>query len=499
MLEGRFEDSAGLAEQARAVAEAVGQPALAEYGHATCTLGVDVAYMGQLARGLELLETATNSSRRAGRLDDVIRAYANRTTLLDLDTRREEALAVVKDGIAEASASGLGLTYGAFLRGNAADILFQLGRWQEAEEECRAALEFPPAGVAWFSPLLYLSLVLVESRADDEAARLVGRTLLQLESVPAGQWSALVQRAAVSLALWRGDMADARRAAANGWRQVLETDDASQIAASAATVLEVCSASAEAARLRRDWAALAEAGELAEQVIGPAERRLAQHELPPTLGARREAQLQLETARAHEARLRGRDKPALWAGLADAWSAANVPYQAAKCHWWRAAAALHAAAAGERPMRREARRALHAALEIANRLPARPLRRALLDLAARGRLTLPEGEDIGVPVMAPRPAQPVLVARPPAGVAIAERLAEPAPPSVTRFGLSPRENAVLEILTEGRTNREIAERLFISERTVAVHVRRILAKLGVSGRVEAAGLAIRLDLENREQ
>jgi DNA-binding NarL/FixJ family response regulator len=53
---------------------------------------------------------------------------------------------------------------------------------------------------------------------------------------------------------------------------------------------------------------------------------------------------------------------------------------------------------------------------------------------------------------------------------------------------------VLLVLAEGRTNREIADRLFISERTVAVHVRRILSKLGVSGRVEAAGVAIRLGL-----
>ena len=53
---------------------------------------------------------------------------------------------------------------------------------------------------------------------------------------------------------------------------------------------------------------------------------------------------------------------------------------------------------------------------------------------------------------------------------------------------------MLLVLAEGRTNREIADRLFISERTVAVHVRRILSKLSVSGRVEAAGVAIRLGL-----
>ena len=53
---------------------------------------------------------------------------------------------------------------------------------------------------------------------------------------------------------------------------------------------------------------------------------------------------------------------------------------------------------------------------------------------------------------------------------------------------------VLALIAEGRTNREIGERLFISQKTVGVHVGNILAKLGVSGRVEAAAVAIRLGL-----
>ena len=65
---------------------------------------------------------------------------------------------------------------------------------------------------------------------------------------------------------------------------------------------------------------------------------------------------------------------------------------------------------------------------------------------------------------------------------------------VDAYGLSPREHEVLLILAEGRTDRDIAARLFISERTVHVHVRRILAKLRVSSRTEAAGLAIRTGL-----
>jgi DNA-binding CsgD family transcriptional regulator len=68
------------------------------------------------------------------------------------------------------------------------------------------------------------------------------------------------------------------------------------------------------------------------------------------------------------------------------------------------------------------------------------------------------------------------------------------PPPGDTFGLSRREREVLVQLAQGRTNREIGERLFISQKTVGVHVGNILSKLGVSGRVEAAAVAIRLGL-----
>jgi len=494
MLEGRFADSAVHAEEARRAAQAADPPATAEFAHATDTLAVDLGYGGEIDRGLELLDQALDAARQSGRLDEVMRCYANKTTLLDLDTRREAALAAVKEGIAEAGRNGLGLTYGAFLRGNAADILFQLGRWDESEAECRAALEFPPAGVAWFSPILYLGLVLVESRADEEAGRLVAQTLLQLETVPAGQWSSLVLRTAVSLALWRGEIDDALNAARQGWARVLETDDPAQMASSAAAVLEACAAAAERGRTRRDWSAVAEAGELAAQVLPAAEERMTRNRLPAAVGARRAAELYMATARAHSERVRGRSRPEAWAALAQAWAKVPVPYNSAKARWWQAQAALP-----NRARRAEARRALAEAWKIAGRLPAAPLRRALLELAERGRITLPADTLVAIPVegdlvaVGPGPGSGAGSADERA-LDLMRRLGGGAPPAVSRFGLSPRENAVLLVLTEGRTNREIAERLFISERTVAVHVRRILAKLGVSGRVEAAGLAIRLGL-----
>jgi DNA-binding NarL/FixJ family response regulator len=62
------------------------------------------------------------------------------------------------------------------------------------------------------------------------------------------------------------------------------------------------------------------------------------------------------------------------------------------------------------------------------------------------------------------------------------------------FGLSKRELEVLALIAEGRSNPEIGRRLFITRKTVAVHVSNILTKLGVSGRVEAAAAAIRLSI-----
>jgi DNA-binding CsgD family transcriptional regulator len=64
-----------------------------------------------------------------------------------------------------------------------------------------------------------------------------------------------------------------------------------------------------------------------------------------------------------------------------------------------------------------------------------------------------------------------------------------------RFGLTPREVEVLRLLAVRRTDREIAEALYISPKTAGNHVASILAKLAVANRREAAAMAAALGLD----
>jgi class 3 adenylate cyclase len=116
--------------------------------------------------------------------------------------------------------------------------------------------------------------------------------------------------------------------------------------------------------------------------------------------------------------------------------------------------------------------ALQAAHAWALKVGAGPLLRDVNALARRARLDL---VDEGV---APASALPA------------------APPDP--YGLSSREREVLELLVDGRTNREIGQLLFISEKTASVHVTHILDKMGAANRVEAASMATRLGLEPAE-
>ena len=126
--------------------------------------------------------------------------------------------------------------------------------------------------------------------------------------------------------------------------------------------------------------------------------------------------------------------------------------------------------------RAEAARELRACHEMALELGAAPLVEAVRRLAMRSRLVISAS----------------LV---PAGSSAAQT-----PRAATvALGLSQREVDVLELLALGRTDREIAQHLFISEKTAGHHVSHILGKLAVSRRGEAAAIAHRLGLLGDER
>jgi len=146
------------------------------------------------------------------------------------------------------------------------------------------------------------------------------------------------------------------------------------------------------------------------------------------------------------------DRPA-WSAAAAAWEELGYPYPLAYALLRSAEAAV---ADGDRE---EASALLSRAAELTDRLGAKPLRAEIDLVARRSRLTVAGTETR-------RPA----------------------------FGLTAREQEVLRLVADGRSNRDIAEELFISAKTASVHVSNILAKLKVTSRGEAAATAHRLRL-----
>ncbi|WP_243083382.1 helix-turn-helix transcriptional regulator [Streptomyces sp. 891-h] len=175
-------------------------------------------------------------------------------------------------------------------------------------------------------------------------------------------------------------------------------------------------------------------------------------------------------------RAEGENEPQLWEAAAQTLEPVGrpVPLARARLRW---AEALLERGGGRRAGSRTPDHLLRQAHSVAARLGAAPLRAEAEQLAVRARIAL-DGADGGG-----------AAERAPAG----KGAAQPADPAES-FGLTRRERGVLELVAEGRSNRQIAERLHIAPKTASVHVSNILAKLGVATRGEAAAMAFRLRL-----
>jgi DNA-binding CsgD family transcriptional regulator/tetratricopeptide (TPR) repeat protein len=508
MIAGAFSDSERAATEALEIATALGDAAEPEAIHAMTTLSVVRAWGEDPEGGVRLLRQALDRAHELGLAEEWWRAGANMAVVLELLGRPFEAIDEAFRGMDEARAMDLDAVYANLLGGNVAGILVDVGRWSEARELSLRALDWSPAGIPFVNAILNLVIVEIESEAGEEAGRLLGRVLVELETGGDFQFAVPAYQATASYAMWSGDLSDARRAAERGWARVRGTEDWVLMARMAATALEVESAIVAEALEKRRIGDVAASRERAARILAEADAAVTRARAEGDGSGRGEPEASLGTAKAFHARLQGRDDPAAWADLAERWHELGDPYREAKARWHQAEAILGHATAGvagtrartdARVVRADAREPLTAAVELAMRLRARPLLRELRQLAGRALIQLSPDVDALLAEPAPTPAGPRPTVTPgpvpdavPAPVPV---MAKPAAAGDT-FGLSKRELEVLALIARGRTNREIGDRLFISQKTVGVHVGNILSKLGVSGRVEAAAVAIRLGLED---
>jgi len=435
-----------------ALGEAVGAGARAEEMYARMMLGIAVGYLGDTDAGERQLRAALSAADALCHADDMLYGRLYLGEVLRLAGRMEPALEVMLEGERQARLLGMQGAFGAYLTLNAAMDLLFLGRWQEADDRIAGVTDGP--WLAEWNVLLreqaagQLSLARGEwEAAERHLSR--ARALCRAEAPP--EFAPEVFAALAELALWRNQMDEAKAAIAEGLELVSDHTDLLH-----APVLFAMGARV-GAELREGRGARALPRSSAPRELCDRLRRLLDARGPgagPPV-----ARAHLASCRAEVARAEGDPAVELWAEATAAWRGLQAPYASAYASWRQGEAML--AAGGARGM---AARTLRDGHRAASDLGAAPLCREIDLLARRSRIDL--GETPPPPEADPNTAS-------------------------DSAGLTAREVEVLELLAEGLTNGEIAERLYISPRTAGVHVSHILAKLSAPNRASAAAAAHR--------
>ena len=439
MLNGEYAETLPLARRAVTVAEEAG--AMAEHAHGLATLGIILAGTGDIDAGVAALDTSFTLALQAASIEDVVRAASNRMYLLCTAGRFAEALEAAKDGQRAARSLGAppGLT--AVLDNNTAAVLTATGQWTEAERLLTELIPESAANVTKYLQLLLLEMAV--ARGDTERTAELAAALRK--SSEDRRILGPLHACLAEQALYAGDLLAAAGEIGDGLAGLhgaeLAEDEIQLLAVGARAAADLA-ARPESARppdLGAHWLSLA--GTFAGRAEAIAAKHGSTQPVVAAFGA---------LAAAEHARQERADDRNTWRLVAEAWIGAGQPYR-------EAYARLREAEAAARAGRKEqAARALAACESIAADLRAEPLRGLAADLARRARITA-----------LPKPASPASAAK-------------------QRYDLTSREVDVLRLLIEGDSNRQIARTLYISERTVAVHVSNILGKLGVRNRTEAA-------------
>jgi DNA-binding CsgD family transcriptional regulator len=441
MLLGELDAALPLTERAIEIAKRAGVDV--ELAHGLATLGIIKAQRGELDAGLVDLRTSFTLARQTGNIEGIVRAAANHVYLLSRAGRFEEALQVARDDRQILRATNAPPALTSALNRNFAGVLVVTGEWEEADRLLRELVEEASANVARYMRLLQLELAV--GRGETDRAAELAATLRKSAEDPwlTGAFHACLAEQALDA----GDLGMATTEIIDGLAALsgaaLDEDEIRLLAAGAraAADLAVLPASGGPRAIPDEW------DEMAGTFADRAGAIVGQHS-----GAQPELTAFRGLVDAEHARGKGRDSREMWRSVAEAWHLAGQPYREAYARLREAEVCIR----GGR--REQAIRALAACEHLAHQLHAVPILGLASDLSHRGRIT----GRAGAPVSAPA-----------AGA---------------RFDLTDRERDVLALLVKGDSNRQIARTLFISDRTVAVHVSHILDKLGVRNRTEAATL-----------
>ncbi|MGW0817753.1 helix-turn-helix transcriptional regulator [Streptomyces viridiviolaceus] len=416
--------------------------------NARLTLGGLMVDAGHIDAGLAEMYQVRDLVVAQGRSAVVARSHVNLPSVLESIGRSEEAVGILREGIDLTRRMGL-LESEAWVWGNLAESLISLGRWDEAIEAAATA-GAPGRGAGPRGGACLKRAAVALGRGDvDAAARLLDEARAAYGTHdPMPQNRLPSATLAIGIAAAEGRLPDARA-------ELARAMDAGFPPGTQRYAWPLLLSAAEAEADARGLPA-------AEEGRAAALDRLAEAAKALTTGApvwiAHEKWVRAELHRAE-----GRDTPEPWSEAVSAFECLQRPHDLARVRHRLAAALLATGGEDERARATELLRLAHT---VATHLGARPLADAVTLLAQRARLALAR-----VPESAVAPADP------------AEAL-----------GLTSRERDVLRLVSDGRTNRQIAEELFISPKTASVHVSNILAKLGVSGRGEAAAVAHRLAL-----
>ncbi|GAA3681282.1 hypothetical protein GCM10022224_051940 [Nonomuraea antimicrobica] len=527
--------------------------------HALISLTWARARYSEIESQLGAFAEARRIASRSDAFNALMRCAISESDALEGAGRHERAAQVARDGVEEAGQYGLARTSGTFLSINLAEPLVSLGRWDEALQVVEGALDLaPPApyraslqgfatdialarghydraekSLAWartvlsrgtfrdqtLLPHLRREVLLLRGRGQlDAAVEMAARALDERDLAGSARyaWPVLVAFAqlvwtVVPPARLVGAVMPGGRPVGSAVSSERPMASSGAGAAGAGSSVAVASAGVETAGV--GTAGVGIAGVASDDGAGAgALERLALSLLPRLrqLAGRLEVEGELQEAhRLTFTALTGPDLPSVaetatasaaasaaasagasagaqpadatpslaaavpgvsadaaevaawrfkaWDLAVGAWAALGQPYAEAQC---LAAAAQAALACGDR---QEAADRLERARALARALDAAPL---LEQLDVPGRRFRVGGSEPGADGQS--------------------------------LGLTARELEVLREVTGGRSNREIAQSLFISAKTVSVHVSNILAKLGVATRGEAAATAHRLRLFDEE-